>query len=170
MFKKSLLAAALLVAGGTAANAAEIGVRHSFGTSDRQITNGRFEAVTVGAEAYIEQSGGFSLGGRETYFLDENSTVVQADSPSLRTEWRNEDKVKDFTTHPATVIKNDREGMRVERPTTIDTDVREESSWALGGSAYTRTLIGAEASYVGESYDFTGSSTQSFSELSTFSR
>lgn len=63
MFKKSLLAAALLIAGGTAANAAEIGVRHTTGYTTRDITHGRFVAAGTSASRYTENSWGFNGGG-----------------------------------------------------------------------------------------------------------
>ena len=66
MFNKSILAAALLTVGaitaGTAASAAEIGVRNTWGTSNRNITHGQSWSVQGGFEQYSEESAGFAVG------------------------------------------------------------------------------------------------------------
>ena len=171
MFKKSLLAAALLIAGGTAVNAAEIGVRSSYGTSFRNITNGRFVSAGASAEAYVENSAGFSLG------LEQVSTETREGSidrvvgePVTLTEER------DLT---ASFFGNEfPTGETATTTTEVLGDVSETSDFeatsrdfnGVSGSGYTRTLVGARADGYKESYHFSGGSSQTFSELSTFSR
>ena len=163
MFKKSLLAAALLIAGGTAVNAAEIGVRSSYGTSFRNITHGRFVSAGASAEAYVENSAGFSLG------LERVSTETR------------EGSIDRVVGEPVTLEEKvllPGKGLTTFRSEDVVGDLREESDFeatsrdfaGISGSGYTRTLVGARVDGYKESYNFTGGSSQTFSELSTFSR
>ena len=169
MFNKAILAAALLSVGaitaGTAASAAEIGVRNTTGFTTRDITNGRFVAVQGTKELYAELSagvaGGYDYSESSTFDRDQTVTPVQADRASLYTTAEGPGR------RPAS-------DTRVVRPTTFERDVTSTSeyneSFRAGGSSYVRGLVGVNVSGARESYDFTGSSYNSFSELSTFSR
>ena len=167
MFNKAILAAALLSVGaitaGTAASAAEIGVRSSYGTSFREITNGRFVAAGASAEAYIENSAGFSLG------LEQVSTETREGSidrvvgePVTLTETKRFPFVGEITTGTEQVLGDVSE--------TSDFEATSRDFSGVSGSGYTRTLVGASVDGYKETYDFTGGSSQTFSELSTFSR
>lgn len=168
-FAAILGAAAVLTAG--AASAAEIGVRHTWGTSMRNITHGEFTAISVGAEAYAEQSAGFSLG------YEESSTETR------------KGEINRYVGEPVTLTSErdltgkffGTEFLTGESATTTEQvlgDVSEDSDFeattrdfaGISGSAYTRQLVGGRADYVEETYNFSGSSNQSFSELSTFSK
>ena len=167
MFNKSILAAALLTVGaltaGSGASAAEIGVRSSYGTSFRTITNGRFVSAGASAEAYVENSAGFSLG------LEQVSTETR------------EGSIRRRVGEPVTLEEKafiPFKGLTTTRSEEVLGNVREESDFeatsrdfaGVSGSGYTRTLVGAQAEGYKESYDFSGGSSQTFSELSTFSR
>ena len=163
MFKKSLLAAALLIAGGTAVNAAEIGVRSSYGTSFRNITNGRFVSAGASAEAYVENSAGFSLGLEQVSTeTREGSIRRRVGEPVTLTETKRVPILGNITTGTEQVLGDVREESDFEATTRDFTGV--------SGSGYNRTLVGARADGYKESYHFTGGSSQTFSELSTFSR
>lgn len=179
MFKKSLLAAALLSVGaltaGSGASAAEIGVRSSHGTSFRTITNGRFESAGVIVEGWIEESAGASLGGefydRYSASGTESTNIVQSELPSYFNESSNNDS---GTNAGGGIYNFDNGSKTVRRPTALDETFSYESEgvkgFRAGGSAYVRTLVGASVDGYKESYDFSGGSSQTFSELSTFSR
>ena len=242
MFKKSLLAAALLVAGGTAASAAEIGVRNTWGTSTRDITHGRSWSVQGGYEQYTEESAGFALGVDARNF--------SADGLSLAPTELNAARGSVFgpagsIVNSGDVIDDDREligiysdpdlnggdaaaagagsgdassygaarsgnaiadaarggdtelaqygGTQTLTGDNIVTQTAEagERGWAesltvtgglsgsptavdgrlrVAGSGYVRSAQGGSGFLSGESFSFTGHSTQGFSELSTFSR
>ena len=186
MFKKSLLAAALMIAGGTAANAAEIGVRHTWGTSMRNITHGSYvfdyNASTLGTE----QSSGFTVGISGDDFtaaaggaygefgvsytdetLEANPLVYSEESTVMRGKNGNG--------------KNDTTSITERRPVVDTVAVDAEGAGAAGFlavdgelsvafSEYTRSGSYDSTTAIDESYSFDGSTTSGFSELSTFSR
>ena len=168
-FAAILGAAALLTAG--AASAAEIGVRSTWGTSHRDITHGQFTAISVGAEAYAEQSAGFSLGFENSSTETREGTIdrVVGEPVTLTSERDLTGKIfgTEFLTGESATTTEDVLGNVTE---TSDFEATDRDFSGISGSAYTRQLVGARADYVEETYNFSGSSSQSFSELSTFSR
>lgn len=178
MFTKTALFAALLLVGGSAASAAEIGVRSSYGTSFRTITNGRFESRGVTVQGWVEESAGVSLGAEEYNRFSENGTestnIVQAERPSYYNSEYDNDSGKFSSPFGPSRYSNDSSETTVVRPTATDETFSYESEdvsgFRAGGSAYVRTLVGASVDGYRESYDFSGGSSQTFSELSTFSR
>lgn len=248
MFKKSLLAAALLVAGGTAASAAEIGVRNTWGTSTRDITHGRSWAVQGGYEQYTEESAGFALGIIADDFTADGLSLAPTElnayrgsvfgpggSITNREEVLDDDRTifgevvgdadlsgGDAAAAAAGAGSGDASSFGAARSgnanaaadaarggnagdltqyggtrtitgdnTVTQTAEAGETGWgegltvtgglagtpssvsgrlAVSGSGYVRSAQGASGFLSGESFSFTGHSTQGFSELSTFSR
>ena len=252
MFNKSILAAALLtvgaIAGGTAASAAEIGVRHTYGSTHRNITAGHSWSVRGGYETYSEESAGFGLGIIADEFTSEGLDLAPVEVNAYRGSVFgpagsiiNRDEVLEddrdiFTDVIGTSVGGnaDAEASRsgdvsingsIESPgtgrsgnaasdaapggdaapvtvyggtqrivgdnTVVQVAEASEAGWgegltitgglagtptavdgrlAVSGSGYVRSAQGASAFAAGEYYDFTGSSSSGFSELSTFSR
>ena len=187
MFKKSLLAAALLVAGGTAANAAEIGVRHTWGTSDRQITSGQYIFEYTATTLGDEQSSGWTLG----ISADEFSAAGGSASGDFGISYTDESLESNplIYREETTVMrgkngngKNDSTSVEVRGPAVVDrTNVEVDGDFAGGFlevdgdlsiaySEYTRNGGYNSSTNIDESYTFDGSTTSGFSELSTFSR
>ena len=170
MFNKSILAAALLtvgtIAGGSAVSAAEIGVRSSFGTSTRNITHGRFVAETKVRELYAETSAGLAGSFSATESTSATGEFVQPELPRVSTGYENNDSGGGF----GVGYQNDRSGYEVRRPTEFVGETSETSSAEWAGSGYVRGLVGYRGTDVSEEYRFSGTDTNTFSELSTFSR
>ena len=167
-FAAILGAAAVLTAG--AASAAEIGVRHTWGTSDRVITHGRFVAETKAVEGYVEGSKGWSFGGKMTDVTTNSGDFVQSELPSFYSEAYNANTGGSTYLGGSAGFTNDSGDKTIVRPTEFVGSTSDEKSFAIGGSKYGRLTIGGSYTTISESYDFTGSETSGFSELSTFSR
>ena len=142
-FAAILGAAAVLTAG--AASAAEIGVRHTWGTSDRVITHGQsmYERTVNGS--YSENSEGFALGVKANYFEVELEKDLDIDAGPQG--WFGYGVDVDF-----------------------DRSLEIDGKLSVAGSTFSRTEHGHIRETASESYNFGGSSSSGFSELSTFSR
>ena len=167
-FAAILGAAALLSAG--AASAAEIGVRHTWGHSDRHITNGQFMAETTAIEGYAEVSKGWSFGVKETSVETTEGEFIQSESPEF--VYIDSDNSTGSFNSPfgPSEYENAQNEVSIFRPTQFVGSETETESFAVGGSKYGRLVLGGSKTTISESYDFTGSSSTGFSELSTFSR
>ena len=172
MFNKSILAAALLtvgaIAGGSAVSAAEIGVRSSFGTSTRNITHGRFVAETKVRELYAETSASLAGSFSATDSTSATGEFVQPELPSYQTGARNNSTSAYRNGNPR--VTNDASNFTAVRPTEFVGETSETSSAEWAGSGYVRGLVGYRGTDVSEEYRFSGTDTNTFSELSTFSR
>ena len=165
----AILGAAVLGCAG-AASAAEIGVRHTWGHTDRHITNGQFMAETTAIEGYAEVSKGWSFGVKDTSVNTIEGEFVQPEAPefvSVETDYSTGSFGSPFG---PSEYQNDQKDVEVIRPTQFVGSRTEEDSFAIGGSKYGRLVLGGSYTKISESYDFTGSSSTGFSELSTFSR
>lgn len=190
MFKKSLLAAALLVAGGTAANAAEIGVRNTTGYNTRTITGGTSSYVRNVTGQYSEDSAGFALGVVADDFTAGEYSFAEGYS----------DVAGEFTgdfghssaTGSVEIPAGRRTGLALGGSAPVNLQLNggidgefsgtaegfEESesgyfvdgSLSVSGSGYVRHESGTISEDLTETYNFGGSSRSDFSELSTFSR
>jgi len=154
MFNKSLLAAALLIAGGTAVNAAEIGVRHTWGNSTVNIRNGYSETVTTMNSDFSEDSSGYNFGVAARGFEADAETEFGV---FAETE-------VDFRRHPL--------GLDAETEVWgggyAEADV--DGKLAVSYSEFSRHNSGFLDSETTSEYSFGGTDTTGFSELSTFSR
>ncbi len=172
MFNKSILAAALLsvgtISGGSAVSAAEIGVRSSFGTSTRNITHGRFVAETKVRELYAETSAGLAGSFSATESTSATGEFVQPEAPSFQRGAQND--VVRRTEDGQKTLDLDASNFTAVRPTQFVGETSETSSVEWAGSGYVRGLVGYRGTDVSEEYRFSGTDTNTFSELSTFSR
>ena len=186
MFNKSILAAALLIAGGTTVNAAEIGVRHTWGNSTQTITNG-FSITNVKDTAeYSEQSSGFALGINAEEFRAEGGGVEGIYDYSGTDRDLEANPVTFFS---ETTTRRGRNGngqndsqVTVSRQPVVSEEsfstsgeygggsLEADGKFAVSGSVFTRNIDGTTRVASESFYDFSGSSTNGFSELSTFSR
>lgn len=194
MFNKSILAAALLSVGaltaGSGASAAEIGVRNTWGTTTRDITRGTSEYVRTVTGEYSEDSAGFGLG----IVADDFDISTSTESYSFADSYTDVEGTFDGTATGSVVIESDggEQNWAVGGVAPVDlevggtfegesntfafSDTRTEDgleidgSLAVSGSYYTRHESGDIKERLSESYSFSGHSTTSFSELSTFSR
>jgi len=174
-------ATAVLCAG--AASAAEIGVRQSWGNTDRQITHGRsmYERTVTGS--YSEDSSGFALGVKANDFkLTEKSvteadggfgfdvdvdlaTIGELDGGSLFFGNGSLDQLVELET-TGTISGGGGFGFDSE---TVDT-LKIDGKLDVAGSSFTRSESGRIRETATERYNFSGSSSSGFSEMSTFSR
>ncbi len=180
-FAAILGAAAVLTAG--AASAAEIGVRHTWGNTDRHINHGRsFYSRTVTGE-YAEDSKGFALGVKANEFYvdyekevefgaggdfgaDVNlATTGELDGGKLFGGFGSLDQDVDLTTIGA-ISGSFSFGGGADYEESLYVDGKLN----VAGSVYTRSESGTINEFANESYNFSGSSTSGFSELSTFSK
>ena len=177
MIKKSLLAAALLIAGGTAVNAAEIGVQSTWGYSDTQITNGQYRSTTTSASAYAERSRvdvfGWNQYGETTSTTDvagEGVEYVLVDDINV-TETKAE-VVGDgkYRYVDVALLDGGLEGLNVREGQSTTTTTSGESggqvSWARAG----RIELGGSFSRTTDNYDYTGTRTSGFSGVTAFTR
>ena len=180
-FAAILGAAAVLTAG--AASAAEIGVRHTWGNTDRHINHGRSEYVRTVNGSYSEDSKGFALGIKangfkvtEKSFTEANGgggfdldvdldTTGMLDGGKLFGGFGSLDQEVDLAT-TGTISGGGGFGFESE---TVDT-IKVDGKLNVAGSVFTRSEDGHIRETAKETYNFGGSSSSGFSELSTFSR
>ena len=179
-FAAILGAAAVLTAG--AASAAEIGVRHTWGNTDRHINHGRsmYERTVNGS--YSEDSKGFALGIKANDFKVTEKSVTEGgaeggfgadvdlsttgllDGGILFRGYGSLDQDVDLTT-VGTISGGAGFGFESE---TVDT-LKVDGKLNVAGSVFTRNEHGHIRETAKEEYNFSGSSSTGFSELSTFS-
>ena len=190
MFKKSALLAALLLAGGTAANAAEIGVRNTTGYSTRTIMGGHSTYVRDVSSQFSEDSSGFAFG----VVADEFSTGTESFAEGFAEV--SGEFAGDFGHSSATgtveIPAGRRTGLALGGSAPVNlqlnggidgefegtaegfevsgTEYYVDGSLNVSGSEYVRHESGTISENLTETYDFGGSSRSDFSELSTFSR
>ena len=175
-FAAILGAAAVLCAG--AASAAEIGVRHTWGNTDRHINHGRstYERTVTGS--YSEDSQGFALGVKANEFLVDYDTDVEfgaGGSFGADVDLETVGTIVDPFFSPTSLVSLDTTGTisggfgfggGAETEDTLYIDGKLN----VAGSSFTRSESGRISETATESYNFSGSSSSGFSELSTFSR
>lgn len=194
MFNKAILAAALLSVGaitaGTAASAAEIGVRNTTGYTTRDITHGSSSYVREVTGTYSEDSAGFALG----ITADDFEVSTYNNGGSFSDTYGVTEGTFEGTASGAVELPGDGEdynwAVGGSAPTELALDGTFEGTsqeWSLAetwsndglevdgqlrvsGSGYVRHESGSISETAEESYRFSGSSYNSFSELSTFSR
>ena len=180
-FAAILGAAAVLTAG--AASAAEIGVRHTWGTSDRHINHGQsmYERTVNGS--YSEDSKGFALGIKANdFYVDYEKeiefgagggfgadvdlvTTGELDGGKLFGGFGSLDQEVDLTT-TGTISG----GFGFGGSADYEEDLYVDGKLNVAGSVFTRSESGHIRETAKETYNFSGSSSSGFSELSTFSR
>lgn len=190
MFKKSLLAAALLLAGGTAVNAAEIGVRHTTGFTTRDIVKGSSSYVRDVTATYSEDSAGFALGisaeDFEVYTYDDagSFTDIYADtegtfagtasgSVEIAGDGGPQNWAVGGSAPTELALDGTFEGTSRDytyNDTWNNEELEVDGDLRVSGSYYTRHESGDISETAKESYSFSGYSENNFSELSTFSR
>ena len=174
-FAAILGAAAVLTAG--AASAAEIGVRHTWGNTDRHINHGRSEYVRTVNGSYSEDSKGFALGIKANDFKVTEKSFTEGGGGGgfsamvdLDTTGTIEDRLGfkpdgvDLTT-TGTISGGGGFGFESE---TVDT-IKVDGKLVVAGSVFSRSEDGHIRETAKETYNFSGSSSSGFSELSTFS-
>ena len=174
-FAAILGAAAVLTAG--AASAAEIGVRHTWGNTDRHINHGRSEYVRTVNGSYSEDSKGFALGIKANDFKVTEKSFTEGGGGGgfsadvdLSTTGTIEDRFGfkpngvDLTT-TGTISGGGGFGFESE---TVDT-IKVDGKLVVAGSVFSRSEDGHIRETAKETYNFSGSSSSGFSELSTFS-
>ena len=183
MFNKAILAAALLSVGaitaGTAASAAEIGVRSTWGSVDRHINHATFVNEAKTWTEGTEQSSGFVAGidadGFSASYTNSSESFAEAgfgaivnldtDGTIRRGNIFNRTEVVDLAT---TGSISGGGGFLAE---STDTDrLRVDGSLTVGGSEYSREGTYGSYNYSREDGSYTEDSNRGFSELSTFSR
>ena len=183
MFNKAILAAALLSVGaitaGTAASAAEIGVRSTWGSVDRRINHAQFVNEATSFTTGTEQSSGFAAGidadGFRASYTDSSETSgrgrvrLNADLDTVGTIDRGGffNRIDEVDLETTGTIS----GRGRFSAETTDTDrLRVDGSLVIGGSEYSRNGTYGSNSLSRETGSYTEDSTRGFSELSTFSR
>ena len=175
-FAAILGAAAVLCAG--AASAAEIGVRHTWGNTDRHITHGQsmYERTVNGS--YEEDSKGFALGIKANDFYVDYDKEVEFGAGGgfsamvdLETTGTIEDR---FGFKPDGVDLTTTGTISGEGGFGGGSDYEEslyvDGKLTVAGSVFSRSEDGHIRETAKETYNFSGSSSSGFSELSTFSR
>ena len=175
-FAAILGAAAVLTAG--AASAAEIGVRHTWGNTDRHINHGRstYERTVTGS--YSEDSQGFALGVKANEFKVTEKSVTDGsggggfsadvDLATVGTIVAPFFSPTSFVNLDPTGTISGGGGFGFESET-VDT-IKVDGKLNVAGSSFTRSESGRIRETATETYNFGGSSSSGFSELSTFSR
>jgi hypothetical protein len=190
MFNKSILAAALLtvgtIAGGSAVSAAEIGVRHSSGWTNRHITHGTSSYLSRTTGTYREDSSG-SVREVDANGFSVTELATTAPSTSTGTFSGNFFGDAEGRATPETVsifqIPTGRDNINLDVRGlvggTINLETTEGSSESsttrngnirVASSEYSRVERGNILEVAREDYRFSGGSHNTFSELSTFSR
>jgi len=174
-FAAILGAAAVLTAG--AASAAEIGVRHTWGNTDRHINHGRSEYVRTVNGSYSEDSKGFALGIKANDFkvTEKSFTEVDggggfdldADLSTVGTIYSPFFSRTDYVDLETSGTISGGGGFGFDSKT-VDT-IKVDGKLNVAGSVFTRSESGRIRETATESYNFSGSSSSGFSELSTFS-
>jgi len=183
MFNKAILAAALLSVGaitaGTAASAAEIGVRSTWGSVDRHIGHATFINEAKTWTAGTEQSSGFVAGvdadGFRASYTNSSESFAEGGfgaevdldtSGTIRPQnYFSRNEIVDLST-AGTITGGG--GFLAE---STDTDrLRVDGSLTVGGSEYSREGTYGGYNYSREAGSYTEDSNRGFSELSTFSR
>jgi len=170
MFNKSILAAALLtvgaIAGGSAVSAAEIGVRNTTGFSTRNIYGGQSSYVREVNGSYTEDSAGTAL-------------RISANGYSVRDVTRSSggESTGTFDGHftggygGGLQYGNMAGSIELtEAPSSSSTETVKDGDFRRVSSDFTRNESGSIREVSRESFNFGGTSSSSFSELSTFSR
>lgn len=177
MFKKSILAAVLLLSGAGAASAAEIGVQSTWGHSTTNIYNGRYMSETKSASAYAERSRVDVLGWNS---FEESEVTSGAAAPGQKYVLLEDIEVNSTAAEvvgdgkyryvDVDILEGGLEGLNVREgettTTTNETARGGQVSWARAG----RLELGGSFTRTTDSYDYDGIRTSGFSGTTAFTR
>ena len=189
MFNKSILAAALLtvgaIAGGTAASAAEIGVRNTTGFSTRNVYGGQSSYVREVNGTYTENSAGsvLEINANRYSVLDVAESTGGVSTGTFEGGFGGEARGTTNGNRSRYGFSNGRANTNLllegglygeiilsEGESAESTGTVRDGDFRRASSTFDRTESGDIREVTRESFNFGGSSRSDFSELSTFSR